>query len=402
MRSKYSEQPVHLRLAHSAGRYRIEVSDQGIGIPRHEQASVFKPFFRASNTSGRPGHGLGLCFVKVCIERQGGRVHFHSELNKGTVFVIELASARPLAAPPQDREKRAWHVPGGSATGAEKPSPVPRPGSPPPNQRPAGLSPQFMPSTPAQPAKTLAAGRLRGIIVDGEALERRVLRDLLELDHDIEILGEAATLAQARHLAKRCKPNVVLLAVKLPDGLGFDLLACLKPDVSVVFVTSADHYAVHAFDCGAVDYILKPVDGERLRQALSRVRERLSTPGTPAAAPEVKPGDTILIKTLHLETVVKVPQIRSIIAYGEYSRVHWDVGKSALLRKPLKRWESELPAEEFARVHRHAIVNLAFIESVVKDPPGRLQIRVQGMEEPIQISLRKAPALNRRLKALHG
>ncbi|MCX6902877.1 MAG: response regulator [Verrucomicrobia bacterium] len=369
---KYSEEPVLLRLAHNSGRYCVEVSDKGIGTPQDEQGRVFEPFFRASNTSGRPGHGLGLCLVKICIERQGGHIRFHSEHNRGTVFVVELLRSDPtLRASPKHPRQRVWRVPGGSATGSGR-------------------------------TEADAVGRLGAMIVDGDALARRVLRDLLETDKDIDILGEAGTLAQARSLARRCQPNVVFLDVSLPDGLGFDLLAHLNPHIAVVFVTSAEHYAVHAFECGAADYLLKPVSRERLQRTLARVRQRLFTQVGVAAASGSKQISSFLLGTSTEKTVVNVSQIRSISSDGEYSMVHWGVAKNALLRKPLKQWELELPAETFARVHRKAIVNLAFMEKVVKDSAGRLQMHLEGMKNPIQISLRKAPALNRKLKALYG
>ena len=118
--------------------------------------------------------------------------------------------------------------------------------------------------------------------MDDDPLVRSVMRDLLETASDILIVGEAGTVAQARALAKQQGPEVVFLDVNLPDGSGFDLLPDLKPRASVVFVTSAEEYAVHAFDCEAVDYLLKPVSPERLQQALARVRQRLAA--KPAAA----------------------------------------------------------------------------------------------------------------------
>src|ERR1019366_178792 len=92
-----------------------------------------------------------------------------------------------------------------------------------------------------------------------------------------------------------------------------------------------------------------------------------------------------------------------VIAYGEYSWVYWDRSKKgALLRKSLKQWLSELPRDQFIRVHRRAIVNLAWMERVEKLPDGRMQIRLRDVPEPIVVSQRLAPILNRRLKARRG
>ena len=93
---KYSDGPVVVRLSASAQNCLIEVSDQGIGIPAAEQGGIFEPFFRASNTGGRPGHGLGLSIVKSCIEQHGGSVRFLSGADQGTTFFLELPTS-PLA-----------------------------------------------------------------------------------------------------------------------------------------------------------------------------------------------------------------------------------------------------------------------------------------------------------------
>jgi signal transduction histidine kinase len=376
---KYSDGPVVVSLSAGSQNYLIEVRDRGIGIPAGEQEGIFEPFFRASNTGARPGHGLGLSIVKGCIEQHGGSVRFLSGSNQGTTFFLELPKSPPSKAAAQT----GVLAPDDSTKALVNQAPGTRP-------LPAATS------FGAQPEK---AGKLKGIIVDDDPLVRGVMRDLLETANDILIVGEAGTVAQARALAKQQAPDVVFLDVNLPDGSGFDLLPDLKPGAAVVFVTSADEYAVHAFDCEAADYLLKPVSPERLQQALGRVRQRLAA--KPAAvASGSKPGDSFLVKTLTEKRLVKVGEIDKIIAYGEYSWVYWSNNKKgALLRKSLKQWESELPGGQFIRVHRRAIVNLARMERIEKLPGGRMQVHLRGDPEPILVSLRLAPILNRKLNA---
>jgi len=373
---KYSDGPVMVNLSASSRGYRIEVRDSGIGIPAAEQASVFEPFFRASNAVGKPGHGLGLSVVKSCVEQHGGSVGFLSGSDQGTTFYLELLKAPPSMTASQTR------VSGGEDA-----------------IQPLGTWPTAAaPGSGALPGK---AAKLRGIIVDDDPLVRGVLRDLLEAAPDLLIVGEAGTVAQARALAKQQGPNVVFLDVNLPDGSGFELLPELKEGAVAVFVTSADEYAVHAFDCEAVDYLLKPVSAGRLQRALTRVRQRLA--GAPAATASSKPSDSFLIKTLTERRLVKVGEIDKIIAYGEYSWVYWHNNKKgALLRKSLKQWESDLPAGKFIRIHRRAIVNLDWMERIEKLPGGRMQVHLRDTPEPIQVSLRLAPVLNRKLKAPRG
>jgi len=165
---KYSDGPVVVSLSAGSQTCQIEVRDRGIGIPAGEQEGIFEPFFRASNTSGRPGHGLGLSIVKSCIEQHGGSVRFVSGSNQGTTFLLELPKA-PLpkaAAQPGvlDLEDR---------TGAL-----------------ASQSPGTLPATAAPGSRALSekAGKLRGIIVDDDPLVRSVMRDLLEAAQDIVIV----------------------------------------------------------------------------------------------------------------------------------------------------------------------------------------------------------------------
>ena len=378
---KYSDGPVVIRLSADSQNYLIEVRDQGIGIPAAEQEGIFEPFFRASNTGGRPGHGLGLSIVKSCIEQHGGSVRFLSNSNQGTTFFLELPKSPPSKAAAQSRVLE----PEGRT------------------QAPANQSPRTWPVGAAMSSGPLAerADKLKGIIVDDDPLVRSVMRDLLGATSDIQIAGEAGKVAQARLLVKQHGPDVVFLDVNLPDGSGFDLLPDLKPGASVVFVTSAEEYAVHAFDCEAVDYLLKPVSPERLQKALARLRQRLVA--KPAAAAAIPTGGSFLLKTLTEKRLVKVGDIDRIIAYGEYSWVYWHENKKgALLRKSLKQWLSELPGEQFIRVHRRAIVNTAWMERIERLPDGRMQIHLRDTVEPILVSLRLAPVLNRKLKALRG
>ena len=96
---------------------------------------------------------------------------------------------------------------------------------------------------------------------------------------------------------------------------------------------------------------------------------------------------------------IEVRDVKSVIAYGEYSWVYWNKGKGALLRKPLKQWETELPDHQFVRIHRNAIINLAFMDRVEKVSSGRLQVHLRDTVDPIAVSLRLAPGLNRKLAA---
>ena len=385
---KYSDHRVHLTLKAAVGGYLLETKDRGIGIPLEDQPTIFTPFFRASNTGNRPGHGLGLSLARNSLEQHGARISFVSRPGTGTTFTIELPAAPPAAnriGPVRAAGTGPFMAKPGSNGGATVlPNAAPNP------------SPLALAFSPVLPGIRLP---LAALIVEDDPLVRTVLRGFLDLSKEANVLGEAGTVAQARTLLRQQTPDVLLLDVGLPDGTGFDLLAEVPARTAVIVVTSSEQHAVQAFEHAAADCLIKPVSFERLQQALSRARERLALTSQTGPASNAKLEETFLVKTVKEMRLVKIGAIIRILAYGEYSWVYPSLGEAALVRKSLKQWLSELPAEQFVRVHRHAIVNLAFMQRVEKLPGGRLQVHLRETAEPILVSLRLSPALNRRLKA---
>jgi DNA-binding LytR/AlgR family response regulator len=377
---KYSDHVVVVTVEKLKPGYRIEVKDHGIGIPEAERNCVFEPFFRGSNTGGKSGHGLGLSIVKTCVEQYAGKIEFTSAVGEGTSFRIELPDAPDAAQPLAVGQLTAIPLPMLKSDGRES--------------EPDSTSEKGVPAG----AAAAASGKLKGIIIDDDPLVRDILRDLLTNSGDVSVVGEAGSVAQSRQLVAQLNPDVVFLDINLPDASGLELLPLLGPGTLVVFVTSSEEYAVNAFDSDAVDFLLKPVTRERLQRALKRLRQRAAAPAPQRAGARLSLDDTFLVKTMSEKKLILVREVTSVIAYGEYSWVYWDKGKGALLRKGLKQWESELPEGEFVRIHRNAIVNLAFMERLERLPSGRLQVHLRGSTEPISVSLRLAPSLNRKLK----
>ena len=241
------------------------------------------------------------------------------------------------------------------------------------------------------------AARFTVMLVDDDPLVRGMLRDTLEQSGGARVIAEAGSGSEALLLLESHAPDVLFLDVHLVDLSGFDLLDKIPSQTSVIFLSHAEEHAVHAFDCEAVDFLLKPVSAERVLKSLERARDR-----KPVAKQEepvkTRLDDTFLVKTLTEKRLVKVREIIHIAAYGEYTWVYWEKGKGAMLRKPLKQWLAELPGDQFLQVHRGAIVNLDCLEKVERLPAGKMQIRLKDVVEPIQVSLRLASALNRRLK----
>jgi two-component system LytT family response regulator len=227
---------------------------------------------------------------------------------------------------------------------------------------------------------------LKTLIVDDEALARRGLRHRLQSARDVHIVGEARNGREALEMIRQNQPDLVFLDIQMPGMDGFDVLRALDPDTlpAIVFVTAFDEFAIRAFEANAVDYILKPVESERLTDALARVRERQSArqarkdrqsllklvsaiAGEPigsVAALDAKDFDRLKKKPARLAirdagktTWVDQEDIEWIDAAGDYMCVH--VGRQThIMRKTMKQLEKELDPQLLQRVHRSAIVNV--------------------------------------------
>lgn len=138
---------------------------------------------------------------------------------------------------------------------------------------------------------------------------------------------------------------------------------------------------------------------EQKNQILQKVRQSLNVGKTAAVATEAAPAPpTLLLKDSNRQHFLKLSEVKALLANGEYADIHWGKDQHLMFRKPLKQWEMELPAEQFVRVHRQAIVNLSFLDFVEKDPAGRLQIHLRDFKQTIPVSQRETPTFNRLLK----
>jgi two-component system LytT family response regulator len=224
---------------------------------------------------------------------------------------------------------------------------------------------------------------LKCLIVDDVELGRDKLRRYLADQPGVTIVGEAGSGVEAVTAIRDLAPDVVFLDVEMPEMDGFDVLAALAGEKlpAVVFVTAYEHYAVRAFDVHAVDYLLKPVEKERLVQALDRVRAEQAESDAAAEGEatidgrlrnllgELKPGANyparLLIKDVGRTRVVAVKDIDWVEAAGNYVALH--CGKEThIMRETMTDLERRLDPTRFARIHRSAIVS---IEQIVELTP---------------------------------
>lgn len=246
------------------------------------------------------------------------------------------------------------------------------------------------------------ANRVRVVIVDDEPPARRELRRLLSVEAGVKVVGEAASVEEAAALLSRETPDLVFLDVRLRDGSGLDIVSKVPPRTAIVFVTAFDEYAIRAFEVNALDYLLKPVESERLTLALRRVADRETRVPPPPRAPVLESGDWLFLRSEHDAGFLSVEEISTIVACADYSIVRNSHGKERMVHVSLNDWERRLPPGDFARIHRSAIVNLRSVLSVEPVASGGYLVHVRGDAKPLTMSRRFAFRLKRRLGLPRG
>ncbi|MCL1880062.1 MAG: LytTR family DNA-binding domain-containing protein [Actinomycetia bacterium] len=232
---------------------------------------------------------------------------------------------------------------------------------------------------------------IKAIVVDDEAPARSELRFMLDSVGDVEVVGEAATVRDALEKFKDHGADVMFLDINMPGVVGLQLaegISRLKTPPAVVFVTAYSEFAAQAFDVNAVDYLVKPVETDRLLQALHKVKQYLSGQARVQQIkriPVEKSGRHLMILTNH---------IRYIMARDDYSYVHTDSDRY-LSTLSLAQFESNLEGFGFFRVHRRYLVNLSFVEELLPQPGGGLLLKLVSEPENIPVSRRRVAMLKK-------
>src|SRR5262245_24897826 len=233
---------------------------------------------------------------------------------------------------------------------------------------------------------------IQAVVVDEEALARGVMREMLAAHQDIEIAAECGNGFEAVKVVSEMRPDLLLLDIQMPKLDGFEVLDLIGGDVTVIFVTAYDQYAIRAFEVHAVDYLLKPYSPERLAEALERARARIvAKERVPQALVEAgrarqTPLERILIRDRADVHVIPVDKIDYLESQDDYVSVK-AAGKSYLKEQTLAEFETLLDKDVFVRIHRRYILNIARlskIELAVKD--NRIAILADGTKLPISRS----------------
>jgi two-component system, LytTR family, response regulator len=230
-------------------------------------------------------------------------------------------------------------------------------------------------------------GNLKAIIVDDERLARVNLRNLLKPHPEVEIAGEAGSCESALELINLYKPHLIFLDIQLGGETGFDLLEKLDTSIKIIFVTAFDEYAIRAFEVNAIDYLLKPVNPDRLKVSIDRVFNRESN--QKIGTKNYEYSDSIYVRlNNYASRFIKISSITFIEPVGNYSKIVTIEGKHCLVLKTLKQWQEELPDNNFVRIHRSSIVNIEHVDHIEKDSNTQHRAYMKNIPEPLEVSRR--------------
>jgi two-component system LytT family response regulator len=242
---------------------------------------------------------------------------------------------------------------------------------------------------------------LQTLIVDDERLARRELRRLLEPHDAVEVVDEAANADEAEAAVRKHDPDLLLLDVQMPGDSGFDLLERLDAVPHVVFVTAYDEYAIKAFEVNALDYLVKPVEPERLEATVETVRARAGEADPQAVAAEAEPPptltaeDQVFVKDGKQCWFVQLADVRLFEAAGNYTRLYFD-GEEPLIHRSLSYLEDRLDPDRFFRASRQHILNLVWVDDVTPWSKGKLKVTLEDGTE-VELSRRRSKQFRQQL-----
>jgi DNA-binding LytR/AlgR family response regulator len=234
------------------------------------------------------------------------------------------------------------------------------------------------------------------LIAEDEPLMRERLKEQLALAWpELEIVAEASDGDAALALFDARRPELAFLDIRMPGRTGLDVAAAIGGECHIIFITAYDQYALQAFDTGAVDYLLKPIEADRLATAVERVKKKLATPPPDLSALIAEMRATLKAEPTRLKWIkaavgkqVKLIAVDDVIYFQadtKYTRVVL-AQSEALIRTPLKDLIAELDPNRFWQIHRSTIVRLDAVASVLREDAEKQFVLLKGRPERLAVS----------------
>lgn len=233
---------------------------------------------------------------------------------------------------------------------------------------------------------------MKTLIIDDERLARKELTGLLEGYKEIEIVDEAANAEEAMEKIQEHSPGLIFLDVQMPGKTGFELLEELDRVPQVIFTTAYDEFALKAFDVNALDYLLKPIQADRLAEALKKVD---FTEDFGRQDHKLGKDDQVFVKDGDKCWFVKLEKVRLFESDGNYIKVYFDTVRP-MIHKSLNALDERLDERTFFRASRKHIINLGWVEKIDTWFNGGLLVELKGGEK-IEVSRRQAARFKERM-----
>jgi two-component system, LytTR family, response regulator len=225
-------------------------------------------------------------------------------------------------------------------------------------------------------------------IVDDEILAIRELETLLIPFPKMEVIGKSERVSKAIDDINKLKPDLIFLDINMPGMDGFELLGKLDEVPEVIFVTAYDEFAIKAFEVNALDYILKPINPDRLKDTISKVDKKLKDSALSTSQDKLGLDKKIFIKDGEKCFFVPIKDIFLLESEGNYVKVYFE-NKKPLLHKSLTYMDSRLPEDLFFRANRQYIINLNYIRNIEPYFNSTLLIEMQNGQK-IDLSQRQS------------
>ena len=229
---------------------------------------------------------------------------------------------------------------------------------------------------------------MKALIVDDSKLARQELRHLLKDFDDVEIVGEAENAEIALEKLDKLSPDILFLDIQMPGKNGFQLLQELESAPEVIFVTAYDEYALEAFEHNALDYLKKPIRGDRLAAAIEKAASNLLARKRRAGEDKLGLSDQVFVKDGENCWFIELSQIRLFQIDGNNTKVFFE-NEQPLIPKSLSYMEQRLSEKYFFRANRQEIINLKWVEKIEPWFSGTIKAYLKGGEE-VEVSRRQS------------
>jgi len=231
---------------------------------------------------------------------------------------------------------------------------------------------------------------MKAIIIDDERLARQELKTLLAAHKEVEVIAECSDAQQAKEKINELKPDIIFCDIQMPGKSGLELAEEISATIDVVFITAHDEHAIKAFELNAFDYLLKPVQADRLSETIKKLSIKETASRLDNNTPLTE-KDMVFIKDGEKCWFVRLSDIRLFESEGNYVRVYFDNFRPLILRS-LNSLETRLNEKQFFRASRKHMINMSYIASVETWFNGGLNVKLQDGKE-IEISRRQAVKL---------